>query len=449
MRADHYSPGGPLMSVRTRGPLTPRRLLLTTPCGVMTLGEAWPRSRAERAEPGLQKGAELGLQQKAELGLQQGAEPGLQQGAGLGLQQGAELGLQQGGAGLGLRQGAELGLRQGAELGLQQGAELGLQQGAELGLQQGAGLGLQQGAEPGLHQSEDRRKWGGRDGRDYGMSDLGSPVVSSFARSLSRSRLRVVAVDAESLVRAGLLQEVGGPLDRSCALWVSKKQLRDLGLYHREWVTVTAQGGRSHLALIVVAELCLGHAHKYHQLLSGRRGLPGTSLISAPLSFNLTNGKGAFSEVLVQRLCSDLCGGSRSSLSDPLYCQEMTCEGEGHLRGEGLRLCSDLCGGSRSSLSDPLYCQEMEISVVTSPLYNPQHNYQRAVIRHFSTTRAVQVGDVLCVSSFSHEDFLPSKSTIPGRCPDLYFKVCRIKGQNGGDCNVGYLADTSHTTLYQ
>ncbi|XP_075060630.1 peroxisome biogenesis factor 6 [Mixophyes fleayi] len=288
---------------------------------------------------------------------------------------------------------------------------------------------------------------GGTNCRDFSLfgSDLHTPVVSSFARGMGPLRLRVAPVDAESLVRAGRLQEVGGPLDRGSALWVSKNQLRELGLFHREWVWVSLpvadkstsvtgkvpapvdslDGGRKQLAMILAAELWLGHPHKYSHLLStpnmaGRSALTnsgsttgGTAVISASLSFNLTSGTNTINEVLIER-----------------FSNEPT-------------------EGSRSCLVEPPFAKALYIDVVKSPCYRSEDSFNNALYQHFQTPRSVQVGDVLCVSCLSHDEFLHNKSQIPVRCPDLYFKVRRIEGQDGEPATPGYLADSTHTTLYQ
>ncbi|KAM3930863.1 peroxisome biogenesis factor 6 [Leptodactylus fuscus] len=265
--------------------------------------------------------------------------------------------------------------------------------------------------------------------------DLRSPLVSSFARTPLPLKLRVAPIDAESLVRAGRLQEVGGPVDRSSALWVSRKQLRALGLYHREWVWVSLPQDRSttrktpaqanrgrHLAMIVAAELWLGHPHKYNHLLSNpclaSRDEPtypgsvaaGTAVISATLAFNLTSGTSSVSEVLIQR-----------------FSTEPTQEG-------------------RSALVEPPIAKLAHVAVVKSPAYSSDATFQQALCQHFQTPRAIQVGDVLCVSCLSHSEFQINKSQIPVRCPDLYFKVQKIEGEQDSE---GYVASASHTTLYQ
>ncbi|XP_063774813.1 peroxisome biogenesis factor 6 [Pseudophryne corroboree] len=275
--------------------------------------------------------------------------------------------------------------------------------------------------------------------------DIHTPLVSSFVRGTGPLRLRVAPVDAESLVRAGRLQEVGGPSDRCSALWVSKNQLRELGLFHREWVWVSLPevdrstkvarkepapvdalaGGRKHLAMILAAELWLGHPHKYSHLLStpsvAGRSAPTysgstagcTAVISAVLSFNLTAGTSSVNEVLIER-----------------YSSEPT-------------------EGSRSALIEPPYAKALYIEMVKSPCYSTEDSFNNALYQYFKTPRSVQVDDILCVSCLSHADFLNNKSRIPVRCPDLYFKVKRIEGQDGEATSPGYMADTTHTTLYQ
>ncbi|XP_069810497.1 peroxisome biogenesis factor 6 isoform X2 [Dendropsophus ebraccatus] len=263
-----------------------------------------------------------------------------------------------------------------------------------------------------------------------GTLDLYSPLVSSFARTPFPLRIRVAPVDAESLVRAGRLQEVGGPVDRSSALWVNRRQLRVLGLYHREWVWVSlppdrattrnaaGQGNKGrHLAMIVAAELCLGHPHKGSPCPS-QRDEPtslssvsaSTAIISATLAFNLTSASGRVSEVLIQR-----------------FSTEPTQEG-------------------RSALTEPPVARLLHLDVVKSPSYRSDATFQQALCQHFQTPRAVQVGDVLCVSSLSHSEFQLHKASIPVRCPDLYFKVQSVESES--ECE-GYVADTDHTTLYQ
>ncbi|XP_044129953.1 peroxisome biogenesis factor 6 [Bufo gargarizans] len=258
-----------------------------------------------------------------------------------------------------------------------------------------------------------------------GAPDLHSPLVSSFARASLPLRLRVAPIDAQSLVRTGRLQEVGGPVDRCSALWVSRKQLRAMGLYHREWVWVSlppersgtrkapAQGDRGrHLAMIVAADLWLGHPHKYNHLLSSPCLAPTnrTAVISATLAFNLACGTSSVSEVLIQRVST-----------------EPTLEG-------------------RSALVDPPVASLLHVSVVKSPAYSSEATFQQALCQHFQTPRAVQVGDVLCVSCLSHSEFQLNKSQMPVRCPELYFKVQKIEGE---EVSEGYVASSRHTTLYQ
>ncbi|KAM8947205.1 peroxisome biogenesis factor 6 [Pelodytes ibericus] len=241
-----------------------------------------------------------------------------------------------------------------------------------------------------------------------------SPLVSSFARAPGPSLLRVAPVDGESLVRTGRLQEVGGSLDRGAAVWVSKSQLRELGLYHREWVWVTAMGsaGDRHLAMILASELCLG-TPSHAPSAAGGSLTGGGAVISATLLFNLTCGTGSVNEVLMQRFSEDLTEGSSSALGRPPF------------------------------------AKDLYIEIVRSPLYDMDASYQQALHQHFQTSRVVQVGDILCVSSLSHAEFLQNRTKIGVRCPDLYFKVQRIEGYAGGERSLAFIADTMHTNLYQ
>ncbi|OCT77437.1 peroxisome assembly factor 2 [Xenopus laevis] len=256
---------------------------------------------------------------------------------------------------------------------------------------------------------------------------LMAPVVSSFAREAAPQRLRVAPIDAESMVRAGRLQELGGASDRGSAVWLPNKQLRELGLFHREWVWVTvpeemrgaasirgAAEGR-HVALILAAELCWGHPHKYKHPLSTLcpPHCTHTALISASLLFNLGLGTGPLSEILIQRFCCDTLEGGRSALVGPPLARE-------------------LC-----------------VQIVKSPSYSSDVSYKKALFHHFQTARVVQCGDILCVSSLSHEEFLQNNPNMAVRCPDLYFKVLRIEGRPGEEQCQAYLAHSNHMILFQ
>ncbi|KAM4041685.1 peroxisome biogenesis factor 6 [Anomaloglossus baeobatrachus] len=100
----------------------------------------------------------------------------------------------------------------------------------------------------------------------------------------------------------------------------------------------------------------------------------------------------------------------------------------------------------RSALVEPPVASLLHVSVVKSPAYSSDGIFQEALSQHFHTPRAVQVGDVLCVSFFSYSEFQHNKSQMPVRLPDLYLKVQKIGGDHGSDC---YIADSIHTTLYQ
>ncbi|XP_069465019.1 peroxisome biogenesis factor 6 isoform X2 [Ambystoma mexicanum] len=74
------------------------------------------------------------------------------------------------------------------------------------------------------------------------------PLVSAFTVPAGASgRLRAVPVDAAALLRSGRLRELGTALghcpDRAAALWVSRRCLRGLGLFHGEWVWVSLEDG--------------------------------------------------------------------------------------------------------------------------------------------------------------------------------------------------------------
>ncbi|KAM4770752.1 peroxisome biogenesis factor 6 [Rhinophrynus dorsalis] len=313
-----------------------------------------------------------------------------------------------------------------------------------------------------------------------------SPVVSTFARNLGPLRLRVAPVDAESMVRAGRLQEVGGPFDRDAALWVSKKQLRELGLFHQEWVWVTlplddkmvgptnetidipavpaktealectlglqlttevqspvmglqVRSERKHLAVILAADLLWVHPHKYshHLSISSIREVTPASasgcctgrsaIISDTLLFNVTPGSGHVSKVSVE-----VTPGS-SSVCDVLI----------------ERFSSGTLGGSRSALDQPPFAKELYIEIVKSPEYSSEWTYCQALYQHFQTPRAVQVGDILRISTLSHAEWLKDDPTMAVKCPNLYFRVSRIKGAGETQTCLGYLADTTHTNLYQ
>ncbi|XP_056407745.1 peroxisomal ATPase PEX6-like [Hyla sarda] len=470
--------------VRTRGPLTPRRLLLSSPPALdwglppsprgplpdtqpcepngnhqsSEKGKGAPGGhREERGPQAYQQGAPGGhREERGPQAYQQGAPGGHREERGpQAYQQGAPGGHREERGPQAYQQGAPGGHReergpqayqQGAPGGhreergpqaYQQGAPGGhreergpqaYQQGAPGGHREERGPQAYQQGAPGGHR-EERGPQAYQQGDSShsssisfgGAPDLCSPLVSSFARAPFPVRLHVAPLDAESLVRAGRLQEVGGPVDRCSALWVSRKQLRELGLYHREWVWVSLPRGNRgrHLAMIVAADLWLGHPHKYNHLLSSccqepreDSGIvaPGTAVISATLTFNLTSGDGCVTEVLVQR-----------------FSTEPTQEG-------------------RSALMEPPAAKLLYVNVVKSPAYSSESTFQQALCQHFKTPRVVQVGDVLCVSCLSNSEVQINKSQIPVSCPDLYFKVQKIEG---AVVSEGYLASTGVTTLYQ
>ncbi|XP_053315446.1 peroxisome biogenesis factor 6 [Spea bombifrons] len=410
--------GGPVLFVRTRGPLTPRRLLLSSPplLDWVLLGVRDFRAPLPQGPLLIQRGQPL--PEAGEGALVLDTRPALQ--------------------GL-LGPHTRLSVTELEGRGYQRGE--GRFEGAEKPSECVGGQ---------AHDDEEADTvymWGQLgcvpSGGPYLCSTLLSPVVSSFARDVGPVLLRVAPVDAESLVRTGRLQEVGGPVDRGSSVWVSKSQLRELGLYHREWVWVSlpgpldtlgttreaspagqsehlgSQGDRRHLAMILAAELWLGHPQKYSHLLSMPSNTSCGSLtgdgavISATLLFNLTFGAGAVGEILVERFSNEASAGSSSSLAMPPF------------------------------------AKELYVEIVRSPLYNIDGKYDEALHQHFQTPRVVQVGDILCISTLSHAEFSPNHPKIGVRCPDLYFKVHRIEGAAGAEPRMGFIADSIHTSLYQ
>ncbi|XP_078503362.1 peroxisome biogenesis factor 6 [Lissotriton helveticus] len=77
----------------------------------------------------------------------------------------------------------------------------------------------------------------------------GPPLVSAFAAPAGApASLRTAPGDPGALLRGGKLREAEGPRgppgpDRQAALWVSRRGLRGLGLFHGEWVWVSVAPG--------------------------------------------------------------------------------------------------------------------------------------------------------------------------------------------------------------
>nr|XP_033792049.1 peroxisome biogenesis factor 6 [Geotrypetes seraphini] len=243
------------------------------------------------------------------------------------------------------------------------------------------------------------------------------PLVSAFARPPGRAaRLRAAAVDAAALLRDGRLREAGGGgrRDRAAAVWVSRRCLLSLGLFHGEWVRLRAGrglrdgAGPSHLAVLLAAA--------------------GESLSSA----------GEDRALLCHALCFNLCGELEPELELQIerYCGELFME-------------KNEMKESHSSLSIPPVAKELYIEIVASPTYNIKEDYSEHLYHYFQTPRLVQLGDVLCVPTCELPELLDGISERHFRCPDIFFKVKKIIGLVQVKQCVGYLADTENTILYQ
>ncbi|XP_030051543.1 peroxisome biogenesis factor 6 [Microcaecilia unicolor] len=242
------------------------------------------------------------------------------------------------------------------------------------------------------------------------------PLVSGFARGQARAvRLRGAVVDTAALLRDGRLREAGGgrAWDRAAALWVSRRCLLSLGLFHGEWVQVRRDGaGPGHLAVLLAADLCPDAAVL-------EEGTEDWALLSAALCFNLCGESVPRPELHLQRYC-----------------------GEHFIEKSEMK-------ESQSSLSIPPFAKELHVQIVASPTCNIKEDYSEHLYQYFQTPRLVQLGDVLCVSTCELPELLDGISETHLRCPEIFFKVKKIVGLVEAKKFVGYLADTENTTLYQ
>uniref|UniRef100_A0A8B9BC06 Peroxisomal ATPase PEX6 n=1 Tax=Anser brachyrhynchus TaxID=132585 RepID=A0A8B9BC06_9AVES len=227
------------------------------------------------------------------------------------------------------------------------------------------------------------------------------PLVSRFAagpRAAEGPRLRAAPP--------------GGGAGGGAEVWVSRRGLLALGLFHGEWVRVRAEGeARQHLAAL----LARPPAWEYPR--AARRKPPdGTALLAPALAFNLG---------------CDPAGGE-------LLCLQRYEGKAGAAEGKG----------SRSLLSVPPFAKELYVEIVCSPAYSVRGVYDRILYKHFETPRLVQEGDILCVPTFGHAEFLDVNADKFLRWPELYFKVRKILGTVEGEQSEGYLADTQNTSLY-
>ncbi|XP_054992388.1 peroxisome biogenesis factor 6 isoform X2 [Sorex araneus] len=231
------------------------------------------------------------------------------------------------------------------------------------------------------------------------------PLVSSFAACHTARRLRGV---------------LGGTGE---SLGVSRRCLRNLGLFQGEWVWVTRAGGA---ASACQPRLATVQAIEPPWDLAGRLG-PGAGQPEEPLA----DGLALVPATLVFNLGCD-----------PLEVGELRIQrfSEGSCAPEDQRSCSMLSG--------PPFAKELHVEIVSSPHYSTSGNYDRVLYRHFQTPRAVQEGDVLCVSTVGQVETLEGSPEQPLRWRDVYFKVKKTVGEAVTGPARAYLADTTHTSLY-
>uniref|UniRef100_A0A674IHV9 Peroxisomal ATPase PEX6 n=1 Tax=Terrapene triunguis TaxID=2587831 RepID=A0A674IHV9_9SAUR len=66
--------------------------------------------------------------------------------------------------------------------------------------------------------------------------------------------------------------------------------------------------------------------------------------------------------------------------------------------------------GSRSLLSIPPFVKELHVEIVSSPAYSTRGVYDSILHQHFQTPRLVQAGDILCIPTAGHPEFLEGNS---------------------------------------
>uniref|UniRef100_A0A663F990 Peroxisomal ATPase PEX6 n=1 Tax=Aquila chrysaetos chrysaetos TaxID=223781 RepID=A0A663F990_AQUCH len=169
----------------------------------------------------------------------------------------------------------------------------------------------------------------------------------------------------------------GGTGGGGVEVWVSRRGLLALGFFQGEWVRVGAEGtGREHLAAL------LARPPPWEYPRAARRGpVDGTALLAPALAFNLGCEPAAASQLHLRRY-------ERSGAAD----------------GKG----------SRSVLSVPPFAKELHLEIVCSPAYSARGSYDRLLYKHFETPRLVQEGDILCVPTFGHAEFL--ETLLLGTC---------------------------------
>ncbi|XP_037752228.1 peroxisome biogenesis factor 6 isoform X1 [Chelonia mydas] len=238
------------------------------------------------------------------------------------------------------------------------------------------------------------------------------PLVSRFARGAGApARLRALRGDPAPW---GLAAGDGAGAGAGAALWVTRRCLRGLGLFQGEWVRLRREGeagpGGAHLAAV----LALHPRWDFPQ--EPRQPPEGTAVLPAALAFNLACDPLGGSHLLIQRY------GEASGMEERQ--------------------------GSRSLLFTPPFAKELHIEIVSSPVYSTRGVYDSILHQHFQTPRLVQEGDILCIPTAGHPEFLEGNSEKFLSWPELYFKVKTIVGVVEGEQSVGYLADIQNTSLY-
>uniref|UniRef100_A0A8B9D9P7 Peroxisomal ATPase PEX6 n=1 Tax=Anser cygnoides TaxID=8845 RepID=A0A8B9D9P7_ANSCY len=238
----------------------------------------------------------------------------------------------------------------------------------------------------------------GRAGGGSGGGGGAPPLVSRFAagpRAAEGPRLRAAPP--------------GGGAGGGAEVWVSRRGLLALGLFHGEWVRVRAEGeARQHLAAL----LARPPAWEYPR--AARRKPPdGTALLAPALAFNLG---------------CDPAGGE-------LLCLQRYEGKAGAAEGKG----------SRSLLSVPPFAKELYVEIVCSPAYSVRGVYDRILYKHFETPRWLPADGCSCLQDLGSTT---QTACFSFRWPELYFKVRKILGMVEGEQSEGYLADTQNTSLY-
>ncbi|XP_048843762.1 peroxisome assembly factor 2 isoform X2 [Brienomyrus brachyistius] len=257
-------------------------------------------------------------------------------------------------------------------------------------------------------------------------------------------RFEVRVVDIFSLRKQGRLQvaeEQPSEIDVDGAIFVGKNLLLKLGLFNHEWVIGSAlspscdktkqspgraeerpprkDGARSrasggHLASVVAADLGKSADLDLQE---------NVAFVSPALWFNLSGGE----PVPVSNRMVKI---KRSSEPAP---------------EAGVQLSE-----SRSRSACPPYAVELHIQPVVSPQYDCNGLFDGILAEHFTTSRLVQDGDLLCVPTEGRAELLETSSEGFTGWPMLYFRVKKVcsSGEMGDRSPATYLANAAHTSLY-